>query len=348
VAIKLGELLISRALISRQQLDDALLAQRQFGGRLGTNLVEMGAIGDDQLAACLSQQLGVPWVRPQTLASIPREVIAKLPKELAEQFRAVPIKNDLHLHLCMSDPQNFDRIEEISFAANLPIKPYVVTETTLNYALERYYGIRREVRLLQAALWGSTERFSGSTQLPDRLAEGPVVSTPPPVPAAAGGQPAGVIEELSRVMSGDDMVKVLLRYFADLFANLIVVSLNQGRAAPVAAIQGSKRVTVPVGSSVAVARGSLLEAMVAQRRILHRPQLNDGDLAALCAAVGIPAVHITAVPVLEGQHCPYIVLGQGRDEKYMRDVLGGLQSFLSKAAHALRIIALRDQIIRAV
>jgi hypothetical protein len=37
--MRLGDILVSRGLITREQLEEALFAQRQFGGRLGTNLV---------------------------------------------------------------------------------------------------------------------------------------------------------------------------------------------------------------------------------------------------------------------------------------------------------------------
>src|SRR5689334_20446831 len=108
----------------------------------------MGAITDEDLARCLSEQLNVPYVRPQALGAIPKEVIAKLPRKLAEKYRIVPLRfAPGELHLCMADPQNFSKLDELRFALNAQIHPYVITEVTMNYALERYYGIRREVRL---------------------------------------------------------------------------------------------------------------------------------------------------------------------------------------------------------
>lgn len=341
----IGELLVSRGLISRQQLEDALLAQKQFGGRLGTNLVEMGAIGDDQLAACLSQQLKVPWVRPAALASIPRDVINKVPKHLAEKFRTVPIKYDLELHVCMCDAQNFERLDEMAFALGIRVRPYVVTETTLNYALERYYGIRRETRQLQSVLWDNQAPKPPTTYLGDRLSDGPI-STPTPTPAYTRN--VGVLDELSRVMSADDIVRALLRYFADLFPSVIILSIEQGRLAVAAAVQTGRQIQVPAGTNVPVTRGSLFEMAATQRRIVCQPQSTEADVTWLCGAIGIPANLLTAIPVMDGDTCHFLVVGQGRDEAKVREVFAGLQSFLAKVVHAMRIVLLRNEIIRTV
>jgi hypothetical protein len=67
---------------------------------------------------------------------------------VAEKYpHRAPALPDGELHLCMADPQNFAKLDELRFALNCQLHPYVVTEVTMNYALERYYGIRREVRM---------------------------------------------------------------------------------------------------------------------------------------------------------------------------------------------------------
>ena len=48
---RLGELLLKEQLIESKQLDQALASQLTSGGRLGTNLVEIGAIAEATNAA---------------------------------------------------------------------------------------------------------------------------------------------------------------------------------------------------------------------------------------------------------------------------------------------------------
>ena len=49
MTIKLGELLLNEKLISPEQLDEALKSQTIFGIKLGSALIELGFITDEQL-----------------------------------------------------------------------------------------------------------------------------------------------------------------------------------------------------------------------------------------------------------------------------------------------------------
>src|SRR5210317_2011894 len=91
MAIKLGELLIQKDLLTQAQLEEALQAQVIFGGTLGTILIEMGLITEDALAAILAQQLSIPCAKPGQLEDIPEDVINIIPVELAERHKVVPV-----------------------------------------------------------------------------------------------------------------------------------------------------------------------------------------------------------------------------------------------------------------
>ncbi len=57
---RLGDLLVERALASQGDIAKALAFQQQFGGRLGSILVRLGALSEESLLPVLSQQLGIP------------------------------------------------------------------------------------------------------------------------------------------------------------------------------------------------------------------------------------------------------------------------------------------------
>ena len=59
MAGRLGELLIKENLITAEQLQEALAAQKGKGGRLGYNLTQMGFLSEDDLTKFLSKQYGV-------------------------------------------------------------------------------------------------------------------------------------------------------------------------------------------------------------------------------------------------------------------------------------------------
>jgi hypothetical protein len=150
MAIKLGELLVTEGAITRKQLDEALKCQVIFGGRLGTNLVEMGFIDEQKLVEYLSKQLEVPYASSEQLMSVPADVIKLISKDLAVEYKLIPLSLDKKkLSVAIWDPSDLSAIDAISFITGYIIRPLVCSELRLLMALEHYYGVKREVRYIQ-------------------------------------------------------------------------------------------------------------------------------------------------------------------------------------------------------
>jgi len=66
---RVGDILLSRGLVSRRDVDEALAVQRQMGGFLGSALVRLGAVSEEALLAALSDELGVPVLDRSALPS---------------------------------------------------------------------------------------------------------------------------------------------------------------------------------------------------------------------------------------------------------------------------------------
>ena len=147
---KLGELLVKEGTITRKQLDEALKCQVIFGGRLGTNLVEMGYVSEQKLIECLSRQMEAPYVTAEQLMSVPADIINIITKEMAAEYKIVPLSLDKkRLSVAIWDPSDLSAIDAISFITGYIIRPLVCSELRLLIALEQYYGIKREVRYIQ-------------------------------------------------------------------------------------------------------------------------------------------------------------------------------------------------------
>jgi Type II secretion system (T2SS), protein E, N-terminal domain len=161
MAQKIGELLVSEGLLTRKQLEEALKSQVIFGGRLGTNLVEMGIVEEQDLLRTLSKQLEIPFVSSEQLLAVPPDVIKLIPREMAEEYKIVPLSLEKkRLTAAMADPSDLSAIDAISFITGYIILPVVCSELRLMLALEQYYGIKREVRYIQ--LSGGTGRSRGA------------------------------------------------------------------------------------------------------------------------------------------------------------------------------------------
>ena len=93
MAIRLGELLIKKNLLTQAQLEEALQAQVIFGGTLGTILIEMALISENVLAEILANLLNIPCLKPDQLEDIPEQVIENITRFAA---RARSIAGELN------------------------------------------------------------------------------------------------------------------------------------------------------------------------------------------------------------------------------------------------------------
>ncbi len=148
----LGELLIEAGKITAGQLDEALKCQVIFGGRLGTNLIELGYLSEDDLAESLSKKTGVPVADPNKLMNLSPDLINVIPRDIAEKHKVIPYAIDKkRLNLVMADPLNLAVLDEISFRTGFIVIPMVAPEVRIYLALEKYYKVRREIRYIRVS-----------------------------------------------------------------------------------------------------------------------------------------------------------------------------------------------------
>ncbi len=201
MAPKLGEMLVQEGRITSAQLDEALKNQVIFGGRLGTNLVELGIIDEEELARALGRKFGVPAVKAEQLNGISPQVIECVAKEMVGKYRVVPLSLEgRRLTLAMADPADLRAIDEIAFRTGFIVKPAVASDLRLTQAMESYYKIARKVRYI--ALAPEPRRSAApSSVLPAAV---PVAEAAPEAPA-----PAVSLEEiLSEVQSARQAEKL--------------------------------------------------------------------------------------------------------------------------------------------
>ena len=149
MTIKIGDMLIKAGIITMPQLDEALKQQVAYGGKLGTNLIEMGYIDEEALAFFLGEKLGVPYVHPSQFDNVPQEAIDLISKDLVEKHKIFPVEVRKNvLNLVMTDPTDLALIDEISFMTNMQIRPVVAPEIRLIFAFEKYYGIEKDLRYI--------------------------------------------------------------------------------------------------------------------------------------------------------------------------------------------------------
>jgi len=139
VAQKLGQLLVSKNIISEEQLLQAIDLQKKEGGRVGSNLIKLGSLTEESLVEFLSRQYSVPSVSLSKL-DIDPAIINFVPYDVANKYQIFPIsKNGATLKLAMTDPSNVFAIDDVKFMTNYEVQPVVATESDIKEAIARHY-----------------------------------------------------------------------------------------------------------------------------------------------------------------------------------------------------------------
>jgi hypothetical protein len=150
--MKVGSMLVKNRVITEAQLEEALRNQVIFGGRIGTNLIELGYLTTEKLSEYLCKNKGVTAATSQDLEDIPPQVIAIIPAEVVKKHLVLPIALEKkRLTVAMADPSDLATVDKLSFMTGMYINPVVIPEILLIMAMERYYKIKRATRYINIA-----------------------------------------------------------------------------------------------------------------------------------------------------------------------------------------------------
>lgn len=137
---KLGELLLERKIIDKQQLEQALQLQKEEGGYLSQSLLKLSFVTEAEIAGCLSSQYGFPYLPLENYA-IDANIIKLVPAELARQCDLIPIDRVGNLlTVVMVDPLNLNAIEELKVITGCHVQTFIGTKTDVSDAVLKYYG----------------------------------------------------------------------------------------------------------------------------------------------------------------------------------------------------------------
>jgi type IV pilus assembly protein PilB len=147
MASNLGELLLREKIITPDQLRDALAFQKKNSLPIGTSLVQLGYISEEEIAQALSRQLGYPYIDLDQFEVYP-EVINLIPTDVAKKYIVMPIHRIRNfLTLAMVDPTDLEVIEDIRFRTGLSIQPVIASESGVMNAINKYYGSADAIRV---------------------------------------------------------------------------------------------------------------------------------------------------------------------------------------------------------
>lgn len=139
---KLGDLLLQKKEITREQLAEALKLQKQDGKKIGEILTEKGYVTEKTVMKTLSEQLGLTIVDLDNY-NIDVDATKLISEKLAKRTNAIPlkIKND-RLFVAMSEPLNIFDIEDIEMESGKKAEVVLALKGQIVNAIEKYMGRR--------------------------------------------------------------------------------------------------------------------------------------------------------------------------------------------------------------
>ena len=136
---RIGDLLVSQGLISRDQLVAALREQTKTHHRLGYILVSLGMIDELELTKVLARHFRMPAVDLSRFEADPK-ILRLIPADLAQKRMVLPLKREGRtLTVAVADPADQGLLDDLKFITRFDLFPVLAGEQTLRSLIERHY-----------------------------------------------------------------------------------------------------------------------------------------------------------------------------------------------------------------
>ena len=146
---RLGDLLVKEKVITAEQLVQATKVQKESNCRLGSALVKLGFLADEDVTNFLSRQYGVPAIN-LSYFEIDPSVVKLIPFETAKRYQILPLSRvGASLTIAMVDPTNVFAMDDIKFMTGFNIEPVVASESSILESIEKAYGTTQQEDLEQ-------------------------------------------------------------------------------------------------------------------------------------------------------------------------------------------------------
>src|SRR5438270_13674920 len=143
---KIGELLIAQGHLTEEGLEEALDWQVLYGGRLGTNLLELRLVEEEHLVRALGKQLGaeVAWGNLE----IDPALVPAIPQHIADRQELVPWKLEKRRLKLLCCEIKVGELDQLSRKVGRTCVPVIAPEFRVVQLLRMHYQATRQMRAL--------------------------------------------------------------------------------------------------------------------------------------------------------------------------------------------------------
>lgn len=144
---QLGQILLDAEKISAEQIEQALVYQREHKVYMGKAILSLGMLTESELMKTLSVQLGIPYVELMDY-ELQDEAIVTFTENFARENNVMPLFIlGKELSVAISDPLNINLVDELNANQNgYSVNLVLATESAIVYAIDLYYGASKYIK----------------------------------------------------------------------------------------------------------------------------------------------------------------------------------------------------------
>lgn len=175
--VRIGDYLVEQNLITTEQLQEVLAAQKEAQGtkRFGELVVELGFMSEVKFAQALAGKLHVQYVDLDNI-EIDYEAVKKVPEALAKKHTVIAINiQGKRLTVATDDPINFIILEDIKVSTGMDTVPVLATRSAINKAIGKCYSMQNVDSVLEGVQQFSEGEETEDDGSKDRIENAPIV-----------------------------------------------------------------------------------------------------------------------------------------------------------------------------
>ena len=149
---RLSSLLVRDGLVGVKRMEKAFQRQVIYGGSLDTILLEMALVPEERLIQYLALASGLPPASRDEGDVIQGAALEVIPKEIAEQYRAVPLALEGEaVRVLVCAPLEMTELEDLADKIDRPLQPLIAPEYRWHLVFASAYGLDPPARFTTLA-----------------------------------------------------------------------------------------------------------------------------------------------------------------------------------------------------
>jgi len=137
--VLLGEILIQRNRVTREQVEGALKIQKEKGGFIGEILVNLGILDERDIVVALVIQCGLPYIAVNKYTIDP-QIVRLIPQEVAQKEKVIALDRIGEiLSVVMLNPLTDEKKNYLEALTKCKVVTFISTKSEIEEAIARNY-----------------------------------------------------------------------------------------------------------------------------------------------------------------------------------------------------------------